>query len=376
MNAGGPAHHVSLLGGGLDKRGYYTLLITGRVARGEASLLDLAEARGARFRVLESLRPELNPLHDVRALIDLVRIVREFQPQIVHTHTAKAGFVGRLAALAQRPRPVIVHTYHGHVLEGYFGQLRTRVYRALERGLARVTDRLIGVSGATVDDLVQLRIAPRSRFQVIPLGLELEPFLTLGDEEHERRRFRDEIGAAPNDVLLVYVGRLVRIKRLDVLLKAVAEARGRGVAVRLAVVGDGEMRADLERLGSSLGLGRAVNFTGYRRDLSAIVASADIGVISSDNEGTPVSLIEMAAGARPLVATRVGGVPEVVRPECGLLVEPGDEMALADALVTLAGDASGRAAMGRAAREHARAKYSAERLVDDMDSLYEALLSK
>src|SRR6478735_7755654 len=152
LNMGGPAHHVGFLSGLLDPERYETVLLHGDVGAGEAALSSTADRYGVRRETVPGLRPEL------RALVALVRAVRRFRPDIVHTHTAKAGMLGRLAALAMRPRPIIVHTYHGHVLEGYFGRLLNAFYRALERGLARVSDALIGVSSATVDDLVRLRI--------------------------------------------------------------------------------------------------------------------------------------------------------------------------------------------------------------------------
>jgi glycosyltransferase involved in cell wall biosynthesis len=248
------------------------------------------------------------------------------------------------------------------------------LYRGLEWALAHVTDRLIGVSSATADDLVRLRIAPRSRFEVIPLGLELGTFLALSETRSGGSRFREELGLGPDHVLLTFVGRLVPIKRLDVLLRALAEARRREARFHLAVVGDGEMRPALEALTHRLQLSGAVSFTGYRRDLAEIVEGSDIGVISSDNEGTPVSLIEMAAGARPLVGTRVGGVPDVVRPDCGLLVPPGNHVALAEALLQLERDVPRRLSMGRVAREHVRARYAAGRLIEDLDALYTTLL--
>src|SRR3954454_17581117 len=177
LNMGGPAHHVGFLSGLLDPARYESLLLHGQVGPGEVSLSSTADRFGVRRETVPGLRPELRPLDDLRALIALVRWVRRFRPDIVHTHTAKAGMLGRLAAvLAGRPRPVIVHTYHGHVLEGYFGPFKNAFYRTLERLLARVSDVLIGVSAATVDDLVRLRIADRSKFRVIPIGLDLEPF--------------------------------------------------------------------------------------------------------------------------------------------------------------------------------------------------------
>jgi glycosyltransferase involved in cell wall biosynthesis len=373
MNMGGPAYHVSLLSGLLDRRGYDTLLVTGSVATGEASMEEVADRYGARRRLVDSLKQEHDLVADARALLTLVRIARRFRPHIVHTHTAKAGFLGRLAALALRPRPVIVHTYHGHVLEDYFGRARGALYRQLERAMGRVSDRLVGVSNATVEDLVRLRVAPRERFTVIPLGLDLEPFESLPPESNGP--FRSETGVVADDVLLVYMGRVVPIKRLDVLLRALALARERGARVKLALVGDGTSRPELESLAGQLGLGRAVSFTGYRRDLADIAAAADVGVLSSDNEGTPVSLIELAAAGRPLVATRAGGVTDVVTPACGEVVPRGDHEAFADALVRLSGDAELRRRMGLAGREHVRRRFAVDRLVADMDALYRELLS-
>src|SRR3954468_24079079 len=177
LNMGGPAHHVGFLSGLLDPDRYETVLFHGEIGAGEAALSSTADRYGVRRETVPGLRPELRPVDDLRALVALVGAVRRFRPDIVHTHTAKAGMLGRLAALAMRPRPIIVHTYHGHVLEGYFGPLRNAFYRALERGLARVSDVLIGVSSATGDDLVRLQIAPREKFRVIPIGLDLDPFL-------------------------------------------------------------------------------------------------------------------------------------------------------------------------------------------------------
>lgn len=372
LNMGGPAHHVSLLSGLLDPSRYETVLVSGRLGAGEASLAEVAERYGVRPHFLTSLGPELNPVADARALAALIGLMRDFRPDIVHTHTAKAGIVGRAAALlASRRRPIIVHTYHGHVLEGYFGRAQSRVYRTVERAAARRTDCLVGVSQATVDDLVRLRVAQRSRFRVIPLGLALEPFLELrGDEGLE---LRSRLGLE-DDLLATFVGRLVPIKRVDVLLRALAHARSLGAPVRLAVVGDGPLRPRLEALAGELGLEPWVSFLGYRRDLTALAAATDIGVLSSDNEGTPVSLIELAAAGRPLVATDVGGVADVITQASGLVVPPGDPAALGEAISRLANDPARRASMGRSGREHVAARYSAVRLVADVEGLYRELL--
>ena len=368
---GGPAHHVGLLSGLLDRERYETLLLHGEVGAGEATLSSTADRLGVRRETVRGLRPELRPLDDLRALVGLVRAVRRFRPDIVHTHTAKAGMLGRIAALAVRPRPIIVHTYHGHVLEGYFGRLQNALYRVLERGLARVSDALIGVSSATVDDLVRLGVARREKFRVVPIGLDLEPFLSAGPDDGAS--FRRDAGA-DDAVLLTWVGRLVPIKRVDVLLRALARATAVNGRIRLAVVGDGELRGELEQLAVQLGIADRVWFAGYRGDMTPVAAASDLAVLSSDNEGTPVSLIEAAAAATPSVATRVGGVPDVVRPETGIVVPAADSDALGDAMAALASDADRRKEMGARAREHVRTRYSVERLIEDIDQLYSELI--
>jgi glycosyltransferase involved in cell wall biosynthesis len=373
LNIGGPAYHVSLLSGRLDPRTYDTLLMAGRVGPGEASFEELAEQYGARLQIVDALGPELNPLRDFRAFWALRKAIRGFRPDIVHTHTAKAGLLGRIAALtASGKRPITVHTFHGHVLEGYFGRFASAFYRLLERWLARVSDRLIAVSEATVDDLVRLGVAPRERFEVIPVGLDLDRFLKLSDDDGSE--FREQAGAGPDDILLVYAGRLVPIKRVDRAIRAVAVARAEGLGATLAIVGDGPLREELTALRDSLELSDAVRFLGYTEGLEGAVAGADVAILTSDNEGTPVFLIEAAAGATPAVATSVGGVPDVVRPETGVLVARDNEQELAQAVGRLGRDQELRTVLGGRAREHVRVRFDYVRLLDDIDSLYRRLL--
>jgi glycosyltransferase involved in cell wall biosynthesis len=387
MNMGGPAYQVSLLSGRLDPSRYETLLACGDVGPGEESMEFLAERYGATLERIPGLGPRVRPLDDLRALVALVGVVRRFRPDIVHTHTAKGGFLGRLAAtIARRPRPLIVHTYHGHVLEGYFSPVVTRVFRLLERLAGLISDRLIGVSRATVDDLIRFRIAPRERFRLIPLGLDLDTFLAVGAARAsgwgedpggfaaERVKFRERQGISPDEALASFVGRLAPIKRLDVLLRSIASARAAGAPIKLVIVGDGESRAALERDARDLGIADQVRFVGYARELDGVAAAADLAVLASDNEGTPVSLIEAGAAALPAVATDVGGVAEVVRPGAGLLAPPGDPEALGAAIAHLAGDAALRRSMGAQAHDHVAGSYSAERLLDDIDRLYMELV--
>jgi glycosyltransferase involved in cell wall biosynthesis len=304
-------------------------------------------------------------VRDLQALVSLVRLIRRYRPHILHTHTAKAGMLGRLAAvLAMRPRPRIVHTYHGHVLEGYFDPVRNAVFRGIERSLARVSDVLIGVSQATVDDLVRLRIADRAKFRVIPVGLDLARFADASPN-----------GSGNGHVVLSWMGRMVPIKRVDFLLRSFKRACDENGDLRLDLVGDGELRPELEELARELGLGDRVNFAGHVTDVAPITARADVAVLSSANEGTPVALIEAAAAAKPAIATRVGGVPDVVVDGAGILVAPDDEAALASAMVQLASDAALRDRMGRCARNHVLQRFDSSRLVSDIEAAYERLLT-
>lgn len=374
MNVGGPARHVSILSGELDHARYDTLLLTGALGEGEGDAEALADRHAVRRRTIPGLTPALRPADDLRALWHLVRVMRAWRPDIVHTHTAKAGTLGRLAVgLASRRRPVVVHTYHGHVLSGYFGPRKTAAFRAIERLLAPLADCLIGVSQATVDELVALRVAPPDRFVVVPIGLDLDRFFGVAAPQ---RQDRQALGAGPDDLVVTFVGRLVPIKRVDVLIEAVALARRRGVPAHLVIVGDGPLRTTLEESVAAAGLRDHVSFLGFRDDLPAIAAGTDVAMLTSANEGTPVALIEAGAAARPSVATAVGGVTDIVRADTGITVAPGDVEALAAALVELAADPRRRSQMGRAARRHVATVYAADRLVVDVDRLYTDLLRR
>ena len=372
MNLGGPALHVNLLSSRLDARRFQTLLIRGQTGDGEESLNGPVSGPHWQVRTVPSLSSAIRPWRDLLSLIELVRLARGFEPDVVHTHTAKAGMLGRLTALfSRRPRPVVVHTFHGHVLRGYFGPLLTGFYRAVERGLARISDQLICVSAQNMEELIGLGVGRRRQFRVIPVGLDLESMAPPSAMAHA---LRDELRISADDVIATFVGRLVPIKRVDRLLQATALARAWGVPVQLVVVGDGELRSDLETLARELRIEAVVHFLGYRAEVGSIVAASDIAVLSSDNEGTPVSLIHAGAVGVPSVATAVGGVSEVVLQDGGVLVERDDIEGFARGLRRLAEDPALREQLGKRAREHVLASFAAERLVVDMQCLYEELL--
>jgi len=377
LNMGGPALHVSYLSKGLEDRGYETTLAAGSLARGESSMSFVARELGVDVVPIPQLHREISPLYDTLSVARVVKLIRRLRPQILHTHTAKAGAIGRLAALAAgdaRP-PVVVHTFHGHVLRGYFGPVRTAVFRGIETGLARTTTRLVAVGPEVRDDLVALGVAPRERFSVIRLGIDLDARIASGDES-SRAELRRLFGVPPDRFVVGWIGRMTAIKRLPDVLTAFADLRARGVDATLCLVGDGPDREAVERRAHELGVARHVLFVGYQRDVAPYYALLDALLLASANEGTPVVAIEALAARRPVVATAVGGVPDVVDDGVdGVLVPVGDVDAMAGALARLAAEPELRRRLGDAGRVRVLGRYRVERLVDDVDALYRELLS-
>jgi len=376
LNMGGPALHVAYLAAGLEARGYQTMLVAGTLARGEESMAYVAEGLGVQVRRIDALHREISPVRDALSVLRLARLLRAERPEILHTHTAKAGAIGRLAALLAgeaRP-PVIVHTFHGHVLRGYFGPVRSSAFRLLERWLARMTTALVAVSPQVRDDLVALGVAPPEKFVVIRLGVELEQRVSA--EDGTRAETRRVMGVPDGRFLVGWIGRMTSVKQTDDVLAALAALRGRGVDAGLCLVGDGPDRDMVERRAKELGVMRSCLFLGYQEGVAQYYAALDAVILPSRNEGTPVSAIEALAARRPVVATRVGGVPDVVRDGVdGFLVEPGDVEALAERLARLARDPALAARMGEAGRARVVPRYDVDRLIDDVDRLYRSLLS-
>ena len=375
LNMGGPAIHVSNLAAGLETRGYHTTLVAGSLARGEDSMAYVAERLGVKVVDVPDMQREVAPLHDIRSIRRLTAIMRDERPHILHTHTAKAGALARAAALAAgdaRP-PIVVHTFHGHVLKGYFGRGRTAFFKQVERNLARYADVLIAVSPEVRDELVEHGIAPAGKFTVIRLGIPLED--RLGDATVDLD-YRSLYGI-PSDAFVVgWVGRMTGVKDTDAVLEILRATRERGVDAVLCLVGDGPDRVSLEQVAHDLGIARSTYFVGYQTDVAGYYRLFDAFVLPSVNEGTPVSAIEALASGIPVVATRVGGVPDVVTEGVdGFLVAPRDTEGAADRLAELARDPELRRRLGEAGRAGMRERYSVERLVADVDRRYRSLLA-
>jgi len=374
LNIGGPSIQAIALTTRLADRGHETRLIHGRLDRGEGDMTYLAPP-GAPLTYLKTLCRPISLLDDARAYFALVSAIRAFQPHVVHTHMAKAGLVGRLAAITAnlgrgQRRARLVHTYHGHVLDGYFSPLKTSLFINLERLLAHGTDAIVAISPQIRTELTgEYRIGSDSQYHVVPLGFDLSAFAAIDDAAGAAARRLLDI---PGDAHVVStVGRLTAIKQHGLFLdtfKRVAAADPRALAL---VVGDGDLRTEIEAKARDLGIADRVRMLGWRRDLDVINAASDVFLLTSRNEGTPVALIEAMASGVPGVSTNVGGVKDVIHdPSVGRLAPFGDADALATAVLGLLADDSARKAAGTAARAHVLARYSVDRLVSDIDALY------
>ena len=375
LNVGGPALHVSYLAAGLNDYGYETTLVAGSLGEGEGSMESVPRELGVKPVFVRSLQREMHPGGDLAAALALRRLILQLRPDVLHTHTAKAGAIGRFAArLAGPARPkAVVHTFHGHVLHGYFGRGVTEGFRRIEQLAARNTDALVAVSPQIRDDLVELGVAPRNRIAVIRLGLDLDArtVATPGTRE----RLRAELGIPPDSVAVAWLGRMTAIKRVEDLLTGFAHSDA--AAATLVLVGDGPDRAALERLARDLGIFDRCRFTGYRSDVAGMFAAADVVALTSANEGTPVSLIEAMAAGKPVLSTNVGGVPDVVDDEAtGLLVPPGSIDGIAEAITRLTADSELRSRLSDGLSATVRRRYSVSRLLGDVDGLYRSLLGE
>lgn len=376
LNIGGPAIHTVLLSSELNKKGCRDVLVCGRVSESEGDMSYLAKEKGIEPIVIASLRREISPVRDLKALISLYSIISREKPDIVHTHTAKAGTLGRLAAIFAGV-PVKIHTFHGHVFDGYFSPVKERIFLAIEKILAVFTDNVITVSDMVRDEIVnKLKVCDASKCVVVPLGFELERFLECEKRSGELRK---ELGIG-NDLLLVgIVGRLVPIKNHKMFLDAAIQIldKNKNIKVKFVIIGDGECASALKDHAAMSGIRQDVMFTGWKKDLEAVYADLDVVALTSLNEGTPVSLIEAMACSKPVVATNVGGVKDVVIDgESGFLCASNDAEGFAEKVSELLHDRAKREKFGAFGRASVMNKYAKERLVGDIESLYEECLTK
>ena len=394
LNVGGPARHVVWLTKALQDDEFQTTLIAGSVPPGEDDMGYFADENGVRPVYLREMSREISP-SDTRSLLKLYRLIKAEKPDIIHTHTAKAGTLGRIAGsmyrwltwgtLVGRPRRIrMVHTFHGHVFHSYYSPAKTRAFLAIERTLARATDRIVVLSDQQLDEInKKFRVGNLERFAVVPLGIDIEQF---DSDPSVRQKLRAEFGVQESDVVVGFVGRLTEIKNISLLLHAAARIRERK-DVKFAIVGDGHLRPDLEQKAASLDIGSNTIFLGNRSDISDIYSALDIVALTSLNEGTPLSLIEAMAAGKPVISTGVGGVRDLlgaVREEYGGFsicdrgirvesFEPADYQA---GLTYLVENRQWRAEIAERGRKYIRSRYGKDRLIDDIKRLYRELNSE
>jgi glycosyltransferase involved in cell wall biosynthesis len=370
LNIGGPAIHSILLARGLRGRGYTTTLISGACEPEDGDMGYLLRPEDA-VRWVPEMSRSVRPVNNLRALWKLWRFMRQERPLIVHTHTAMAGTLGRVAAILSGV-PIIVHTFHGNSLNHYFSPIATTVFRTIERLLAKWTDAICVVSEQQAEELSDgLHIAPRGKFRVVPLGLELQPYLRLPEP------------VATGMLNVVWLGRLVPVKNVPLLMEIIQTVLQQRLDIKFTIAGDGPDRELVRAVAARYP--ERVSYLGWRKDVEPLIADCDVLLQTSFNEGTPVALIQGMAAGRPFVATPVGGLVNMVqgkasRSESGCVwfdnavLAPASASAFNEALVKLADNRNLRLSMGSRARAFAAQRYPVEVLVDNIDNTYKELL--
>ena len=390
LNVGGPAKHVTWLTAGLAPEEFETTLITGVVPAGEGDMSYFARAAGVKPLVIEEMSRELS-LGDLIVVFKLVRELLRLKPQVVHTHKAKAGAVGRVAALIYkwltpsalrlRPREChIVHTYHGHIFHSYYGAAKTKLFIAIERALARFcTDRIVAISEQQRSEIcLKFKVGRHEQFEVIPLGIDFNEIIS------QRGRLREEVGIGVDQPLVGIVGRLCEVKNHSLLIESVAQLKEEGIDARFAIVGDGHLRGQLEDRARELGVADRCVFTGFRDDAASLYADFDIVALTSLNEGTPLTLIEAMSCGCAVASTEVGGVVDLMGEkkesldgftvwDHGVTAPSRDVEAFANGLKYLIQHSEIRHEMGARGRAFALSQLSRERLTNDIENLYRRL---
>jgi glycosyltransferase involved in cell wall biosynthesis len=365
MNVGGPAVQVSGLMRGFNATDFHQRLYTGICTHDEADYLETVATDVKSIR-LEGFGRRVNMRGDVKAFTSLVKEIRRFKPHVIHTHTAKAGFLGRIASIISLHPSIRVHTFHGHLLNGYFGGFKRSLVIVAERVLAVFTDELLAVGDKVRLDLLQAGVGYKDKFGLMPPGLVIGAL-------PEKSQSQQSFGLSPSKLQCALIGRVTQIKRPDRFLDVVSELKRRRVDLNFIMVGDGELlEACRIRIASEA---LPVTVLGWQSDIERVLSATDMVVLTSDNEGTPISLIQAGMAGLPVVTTRVGSVPEVVLDGITGIVTSLGVQDIADALEKLVTDKGLRAELGAAAQNYTSANFSLQRLVDDHEELYKRLLS-
>jgi glycosyltransferase involved in cell wall biosynthesis len=394
LNVGGPARHVVWLAEQLNSDGFESVLMAGTVPKGEESMNYLAEEYGLKPVFIEEMSRELSP-KDIVSLIKIYREIRREKPDVIHTHTAKAGTVGRAAALLYkwssfgRWKVKVVHTFHGHVFHSYYGRGKTRIFITIEKVLARfATDKIVVISQQQLEEINEtFGVGRPPQFEIIPLGIDVE---ALAYSDAKRTEFRKEIDAHDDEIVVGFVGRLTEIKDVSMYLRVANIVRRESdpaVRLRFVVVGEGHLRSQLETEAKELDLGHSLQFLGNRIDTEVIYSGFDIVALMSLNEGTPLSLIEAMAAGRPVISTAVGGVKDLLGEtikqqdgfrvcERGIAIDGRSPSDYSKGLIYLAKSEKLRKSLGATGHFFVNTRYSKKRLVDDIKQLYRSLTAE
>ena len=365
MNVGGPAVQVSGLMRGFNSHDFDHRLYTGFCAADEADYLDTVVTDVQATRI-EGFGRRVSLGGDVKAFISLVAAIRSFKPHIIHTHTSKAGFLGRIASIVSLHPSIRVHTFHGHLLNGYFGPVKRRLVIIAEKVLAIFTHELLAVGDKVRQDLLAVGIGNSKKFELMPPGLEI-------GQLPNKKVSQESYGLSTTKLQCAFIGRITQIKRPDRFLDVVSETKRRGVELEFFIAGDGEL---LDTCRNRIaGENLPVRILGWQSDIEKVLAAADMVVLTSDNEGTPLSLIQAGMAGLPVVTTRVGSVPEVVLDGTTGIITSLDFHEIADALEKLVNNSDLRGNLGAAAKEFTLANFSVKRLVHDHEELYKNLLT-
>jgi len=375
LNIGGPALHTILLSEGLDKNRFETVLVCGLPDKSEGDMTYLADKKKISPLVISELGRGLSAYKDTVAFWKLLYLIKREKPDIIHTHTAKAGTLGRLAGMCYnlfsgKQRCVLIHTFHGHVLHSYFNRIKSAFFVWIEKILAIFTNKIVAISEKLKQELIGFKIANSEKIVIIPLGLELQRYLDIDDRSSVDRDYKT-VGI---------IGRLVPVKNHKMFLDAVKEIKDIGKSrekVKFFIVGDGFLRGELENYARKLGVSEDVSFTSWVKDLVDIYRDLDIVTVSSLNEGTPLALIEAQAAACPCVATKVGGVADVIEEgRSGFLVPSQDTKAFSQAIIKLLNNPQMMRQMGAYGRSKAKDRFSSTRLISDTEKLYDQVFKR
>ena len=380
FNIGGITYNVSYLSKYLEPD-YETLLVGGPEEEGEDSSLYIPQNLGLKPLVLKQFQREINFKADYAAYQEIKKIIKEFNPDIVHTHASKAGAIGRLAAISCKV-PVIIHTFHGHVFHSYFGKLKTNFYKLIERYLAKKSTVIIAISNKQKIELSEIfAIAPKEKIHVVPLGFDLTKFTI--NKEQNRKEFREKYNLSDNQLAIGIIGRLAPIKNHSLFIEAIAHLKANGIKnIKAFIIGDGDTKQAIEESCRVNKVTYSFNpkddvdviFTSWVTNIDWALHGLDIVALTSLNEGTPVSIIEAQAAGKFVVSTNVGGIEDVLHRECGLLSDISDKKAFLNNLLLSCENHSLNSKQAEKGIDWAIKKYSYTRLVDDMRTLYGQLL--